>query len=101
MKALRSDLAVRLVVPPAVRHEFATHRPELADGLAPEDLAVIWALGGSSNMSYMLDPFSLASLMSRFAPTHVHIDCGAVIRGRRISGRADLAHGQCSTFCQA
>ena len=74
MKSLRNDFAVRLVVPPVVRHSFNAYRPELAAGLVPEELVVIKSFGGSSNMTYALDPVALGALMRRFAPTHVHIE---------------------------
>ena len=74
MKALRGDLALRLVVRPVVRHAFGDYRPELAAGLLPEELVILRSFGGSTNMSYVLDPVALAALMRRFDPTHVHIE---------------------------
>lgn len=74
MKAQRPDLALRLVVPPVVHHMFGDYRPEAAKGLLPEDVVVMRSFGGTSNTSYLLDPFALASLMRRFAPTHVHVE---------------------------
>jgi L-malate glycosyltransferase len=73
MKALRKDFAVRLVVPPVVRHSFSRYQPELALGLLPEELVVVRALGGT-NTTYILDPVALGALMRRFSPTHVHIE---------------------------
>lgn len=32
------------------------------------------SLGGRTNMSYMLDPIALGSLMRQFEPTHIHIE---------------------------
>jgi glycosyltransferase involved in cell wall biosynthesis len=74
MKALRPDLALRLVVPPVVGHVFSSYRPELAAGLLPEELVIVRSFGGRSNMSYVLDPIALRSLMRRFNPTHIHIE---------------------------
>lgn len=74
MKALRSDLSLRIVVPPSVRHSFGVYRPELADGLTRAEVVAIRSFGGNTNMTYVLDPVALGSLMRQFAPTHVHIE---------------------------
>ena len=74
MKALRPDLALRVVVPPIWRHLFGSWRAELADGLRPDELVIIRSFGGSTNMSYLLDPVALGSLMRQFDPTHIHIE---------------------------
>ena len=74
MKALCRNIELRLVVPRVVRHVFAEYRPTLAPGLAPEDLVVVPSWGGTSNMTYVMDPISIARLILRFRPTHVHIE---------------------------
>lgn len=74
MKTLRPDLALRVVVPQVWRHLFGSYRPELAAGPFPEELVIIRSFGGSTNMSYMLDPVALGALMRRFDPTHIHIE---------------------------
>jgi glycosyltransferase involved in cell wall biosynthesis len=99
MKALRPDLALRLVVPPIWRHLFGSWRAELADGLRPEELVIIRSFGGSTNMSYLLDPLALAALMRQFDPTHIHIEedphsavgAEAVWLSNRICGKAALS----------
>ena len=74
MRRLRPDLALRIVVPPVVRDLFGSYRPERASGLLPEELVIIRSFGGGTNMSYVLDPVALGSLMRRFDPTHIHIE---------------------------
>src|SRR5262249_9408506 len=48
--------------------------PQLAEGLVPEEVSVLRSFGGASHMNYLFNPVALASLMSAFAPTHIHIE---------------------------
>jgi glycosyltransferase involved in cell wall biosynthesis len=75
MKELDPSLRVRLLVPNQVRHPFMAYAPEVARGLAREDVVCLDTIFPfRSNMTYLFRPGQISAELKSFCPDVVHIE---------------------------
>jgi glycosyltransferase involved in cell wall biosynthesis len=68
------ELTLRIAIPNRVGHLFGEYRPEVADGLTPEEVVAIRDYFGKLPMSYVFSPLQFAQLLKEFRPNHIHIE---------------------------
>jgi glycosyltransferase involved in cell wall biosynthesis len=74
MKAIVPRLALRLIVPIAVRHTLGVFQYERADGLAEHEVVPLRPWLFRSHMTYWFNPLRVAAVLKTFQPQHVHIE---------------------------
>jgi glycosyltransferase involved in cell wall biosynthesis len=75
MKELDRSLQMKLLIPKRVRHPFMTYTPEVASGLAQEEVVCLDTLFPfRSNMTYLFRPGQLSAELKGFRPDVVYVE---------------------------